>query len=746
MLRVLGKPLLEYSLRHLACHGVEEARLTLGYLPEKVMEIGRIPDLGLKLDFYTEDRPLGTAGSVARAAGDLKETFFVISGDALTDMDFSAALAFHKKRGALCTCILHREADPSRFGVAVTDEHGRVHGFQEKPGAGEAESFAANTGLYILEPQALSRIPRDRAFDFARDLFPILVEEGSLFGFLSEGYWSDVGSPSAFLQAQEDLMLGKVRFSFPQGQFAPKTVGEDCVVAPSALLLPPVFLGNACRIGEGCVIGPDAVLEGGCIVEDRCGVKGSLVGRGSRLSRNAQLRRAILAEDCRCGEDSRIFEGAVMGRGAELGTLATLLPDVRVWPGKRIASRDRVRESVIYGQTGKEQLLPSGVLRGTLGRDLPLSFLSRIGMAWAKILPRSARVGLSGVGGSEAKTALAVLAAALNERSIGALDVGEAPLCVLAPMIPVLHLHGAVHVAASGRDLTLRFLGGEGFPPDPSAVRKMEDALERMGEEEQAGDVGRCLAMDGLRGLFLRRCERIYGRPSACVAFEFDDAEMTSLFADAGFRQPGLGEKPIFALRQAGEDWRLHDEKGKALEPVRRDAALWQALIQTGSFTGQLPIPASVWSRALDALAQDRGLRLLRVSSRGEFWQRALIRAGHSAAPGDMGPFFSAPLAALCLARALREAAQPFSRWLLPADPDRTVLRGEYDRGESYEVMEKLQTLKAEAAETFEGGMTLPGDGDVVLEYNGAQRTVTLHGKRSQRAYMQALLEGLTQS
>ena len=91
MLRVLGKPLLEYSLRHLACHGVDEARLTLGYLPEKVMEIGKIPDLGMKLDFYTEDRPLGTAGSVARAAGDLKETFFVVSGDALTDMDFTAA-------------------------------------------------------------------------------------------------------------------------------------------------------------------------------------------------------------------------------------------------------------------------------------------------------------------------------------------------------------------------------------------------------------------------------------------------------------------------------------------------------------------------------------------------------------------------------------------------------------------------------------------------------------------------------
>ena len=180
MMRLLDRPVMEYALKLLRKHGVTEAAATLGYLPDAIVDyFGDGANWGLSLRYYTERTPLGTAGGVRQAADFLDETFCVLSGDGVTDLDLSAALAFHREHGALATMVLTRVDDPLEYGVVVAAPDGRVRAFLEKPGPGEAVSDTVNTGVYILEPEIFAYIPEDRPCDFGGELFPKLVREGA---------------------------------------------------------------------------------------------------------------------------------------------------------------------------------------------------------------------------------------------------------------------------------------------------------------------------------------------------------------------------------------------------------------------------------------------------------------------------------------------------------------------------------------------------------------------------------------
>ena len=169
------------------------------------------------MHYVVEDTPLGTAGAVKMAhdllAGD---TFLVISGDALTDLDLSAVVRHHKEQGNDVTIALQRVTNPLEFGVVVTDEHGRIVRFLEKPSWGEVFSDTINTGIYVLEPAILDRMQRGKVYDFSKDLFPDMLREGAkLGGYVIDAYWTDIGNLEQYQQANYDGVEGKVRIAFP---------------------------------------------------------------------------------------------------------------------------------------------------------------------------------------------------------------------------------------------------------------------------------------------------------------------------------------------------------------------------------------------------------------------------------------------------------------------------------------------------------------------------------------------------
>ena len=215
---LLGRPLMEHILLLLRRHGFTEVCAALRYRSCDVRSaFGDGRGLGLSIQYRVEDQPLGTAGGVKNcedfyAGGD----FLVISGDAACDFDLAELMRRHRESGAAATVALSRQAVPLRDGLAVTDGEGRVRSFVEKPVWQRVVTDLVNTGIYVLSPRAMALVPAGTAFDFARDLFPLLLERDELLlGLPMEGYWCDVGTPLSYYQCCVDALEGRLKLDVP---------------------------------------------------------------------------------------------------------------------------------------------------------------------------------------------------------------------------------------------------------------------------------------------------------------------------------------------------------------------------------------------------------------------------------------------------------------------------------------------------------------------------------------------------
>ena len=298
LLPVAHRPILEHVVEHLGRHGISEAVLALGYKDEAFA--AAYPDqrcAGLGLRSVVEPEPLDTAGAVrfaADAAG-IDETFVVVNGDVLSDLDVSALLARHRDRGAEATIALTRVADPAAYGVVPTDDEGRVLGFVEKPPPGSAPTLWVNAGCYVLEPAAAERIATSRPSSIERETFPAIAADGALWSLQSDAYWIDVGTPAAYLQAQLDLIDGL------RGP-AVEAVAADAALDPTATAQRSVVMSGA-RVGAGAVV-RNSLIAAQATVGEGAVVDGSVVGPAAAVGAGATV-----------GGLSVLGEGATVGAG-----------------------------------------------------------------------------------------------------------------------------------------------------------------------------------------------------------------------------------------------------------------------------------------------------------------------------------------------------------------------------------------------------------------------------------------------
>ena len=229
MAELLGRPLMEHIVELLRENGFCEICCTLRYRAGEIMaHFGDGGRFGVSMQYRIETRPLGTAGSVGGCRDFIGgEDVLVISGDAACDFDLAALMREHQRRGAIATLALSARSAPLRYGLAVTDAAGDIRSFIEKPDWGRVVTDLVNTGIYVLSPRALSSIPPDRPFDFARDLFPLLLErEELLLGLPMEGYWCDVGTPLSYYQCCVDALEGRLKLEIP-ASFSPAAAEGD---------------------------------------------------------------------------------------------------------------------------------------------------------------------------------------------------------------------------------------------------------------------------------------------------------------------------------------------------------------------------------------------------------------------------------------------------------------------------------------------------------------------------------------
>src|ERR671910_2839578 len=217
MIRIANLPCMEHIVNLLARHDFTDIGVTLQFMPEEIQDyFGDGSDWGVNMRYSIEDAPAGTAGSVKMAEQQLGlegEQLLIISGDALTDADLSRLVEFHEEKGSAATMVLKSVANPLDFGIVITEEDGRISRFLEKPAWGQVFSDTVNTGIYVFEPSVMDEIPdpEDGEYDFSKELFPALLEEGRpLYGYDTDVYWEDIGTLEQFAGAQRDVLDGKV--------------------------------------------------------------------------------------------------------------------------------------------------------------------------------------------------------------------------------------------------------------------------------------------------------------------------------------------------------------------------------------------------------------------------------------------------------------------------------------------------------------------------------------------------------
>ena len=281
LLPVAGVPMIERVVRHLSGHGVDHVVLSMGYRPDAFVEA--YPDgtsAGVPITYAIEPELLDTAGAVRFAASEagVDDTFLVVNGDVLTELDVGALVAFHRRRSASATISLTPVEDPSAYGVVPTDDEGRVTAFIEKPAPGEAPTNLINAGMYVLEPSVVGLVPGGRRVSIERETFPTLVASGELYALASDAYWIDTGTPATYLQANLDVVDRAGRGPL---------LGAGTSVADGATVERSV-LGEGCCVEEGARV-TDSVLLGGTRVDRGAVVRRSIIGRNALISARAVL-------------------------------------------------------------------------------------------------------------------------------------------------------------------------------------------------------------------------------------------------------------------------------------------------------------------------------------------------------------------------------------------------------------------------------------------------------------------------
>jgi mannose-1-phosphate guanylyltransferase len=302
MLPILNTPVMEMLVRLLADHGIGQIMVNTGHLASSIKDYFRDGSrFGVEIAYSFEGRmeggrylddTVGSAGALRRVqdrSGFFDESFVVMCGDAVVDLDLTELLRFHQAKGAMATIALAEVplAEVSHYGVVVRDAGGRITGFQEKPAIHEARSTTVNTGIYIFEPEVLNHIPRGVQFDIGRNLFPELVRIGAaIYGAALPFQWLDIGKLNDYFRVTQMALRGEIHHMKMPGRQVAEGVwaGLDAKFdLRKSRIEPPVYIGAGAIIEPGCsIIGP-ALIGQGCVIESGSHIEQSVIFDETRV-------------------------------------------------------------------------------------------------------------------------------------------------------------------------------------------------------------------------------------------------------------------------------------------------------------------------------------------------------------------------------------------------------------------------------------------------------------------------------
>ncbi|ROO84624.1 mannose-1-phosphate guanylyltransferase/phosphomannomutase [Actinocorallia herbida] len=501
LLPVINRPIMEHVLRLLKRHGFTETVVTVQFLAALIRNyFGDGEELGMSLQYATEEIPLGTAGSVKNAEDALKDDrFLVISGDALTDIDLTDMVRFHKENGALVTIGLKRVPNPLEFGIIIVDDEGRIQRFLEKPTWGQVFSDTVNTGIYVMEPEVLERVAPGESVDWSSDVFPRLLAEGApLFGYVADCYWEDVGTHESYLKAQADMLSGKVDVEMDGFEVSPGVwVAEGAEVDPGAVLKGPLYIGDYAKVEAGTELREYTVLGSNVVVKEGAFLHRAVVHDNVFVGPSTNLRGCVIGKNTDIMAGARVEENGIVGDECVIEAEAYLAHGVKVYPFKTIEAGAVVNTSVIWESRGQRNLFGPRGVSGLINVEITPELAVRLTSAYATSLKKGATVITARDASRAARTLKRAVIAALTA---GAINVEDLEACAL----PVARFETAREDCAGG--IVIRTTLG-----DPESVDIL--FLDETGADLSQGAQ--------------RKLERVFGRQEFRRAFPGEIAELS---------------------------------------------------------------------------------------------------------------------------------------------------------------------------------------------------------------------------
>ncbi len=330
---LVDRPFISFMLEWLGKHGIDDVIMSCGFLATSVRNVlGDGGGLGIRLRFVEEPDPRGTAGALKYAEPMLDERFLMLNGDVLTDIDLSAQIAQHEQSGAMATLALVPVADPSAYGLVHLNEDHSVRDFLEKPSPDAMiDTNLISAGAYVLQREILELVPPERNVSIEREVWPLLIGKG-LYGFPSESYWLDIGSPERYLQGTFDIIEGNVQTAVAE-RLGSDWLAIDDGAAVTGRVIPPAVLERGVRVAEGAQVGSLVVLGEDVSIGAGASVERSVILNGAQIGENCRLRDCIVAAGCRIGARTTVTGGAVLGEGVTIGADNVIAHGARIFPG-----------------------------------------------------------------------------------------------------------------------------------------------------------------------------------------------------------------------------------------------------------------------------------------------------------------------------------------------------------------------------------------------------------------------------
>ncbi len=497
LLPLVNRPMMEHVINLLKKHGFEDIVVTVAYRANAIRTyFGDGSEFGVRISYAEEETPLGTAGSVRNAMAQLDDTFLVISGDVVTDMDLGAIVDFHRQKSALVTIGLKVMDNPLEFGIVITRDDGTIERFLEKPTWGQVFSDTINTGVYVLEPQIFDYIDQGRPTDFSSDVFPALLEHGKpLYGYVTDCYWEDVGTIEAYVRAHQDVLDERVAIEIPGFRLGDGVwLGEGSEVHPAAKVQGPVVIGDYCRVEANAHLREYTVLGSNVRVSEDGFIHRAIVHDNSYLGPSVSLRGCVVGRSSDIRRAAHCEEGVVLGDECFVGEHAVINPGVKVYPFKTVEAGAIVNSSIVWESRGARNLFGRLGVAGLANVDITPELAVRLAMAYATTLTRGSSVTASRDTSRAARVLKRAIMVGLNAAGV---DVNDLEVAT----IPLTRFHvrgepsgGGVTVRLAPNDpqsVVIRFFDASGIDINEAAQRKIERLFYR--EEFRralAGEIG----------------------------------------------------------------------------------------------------------------------------------------------------------------------------------------------------------------------------------------------------------------